>query len=165
VLLNPVTKHRSSNIVGLLGRKGRPIRQGHKSTVAKRTTKGDIIKIGTTYVIIQGNYEGTIVFGKSANTSKEEDTTASKTADPRYSMPRWCPSELTRSQKQKIAALESKREQGKRSRKIFNDTHPHTHHRKKGGGQRLSKQIKRSQKQKTRQQLHNSLQVWRTVQL
>jgi hypothetical protein len=42
-------------IVGLLGQKGRPIRQGHReeiSIAAKGMTKGDIIKIGTIYVII-----------------------------------------------------------------------------------------------------------------
>jgi hypothetical protein len=39
-------------------------------------------------------------------------------------MPQWWPSRLTRSQKTKNASFESKVEQGKRSRKIFNDTHP-----------------------------------------
>jgi hypothetical protein len=57
-----------------------------------------------------------MIFGKSDNTSKEY-MAASKVADPKYSMPRWCPSGLTWSQKQKIAALKSKGEQGKRSRK------------------------------------------------
>jgi hypothetical protein len=39
--------------------------RGHKediSTSAKRTTKGDIIKIGTTDVIIQENNEGPMFF-------------------------------------------------------------------------------------------------------
>jgi hypothetical protein len=49
-------------------------------------TKGDIIKLGTTDVVIQENIEGSMIFGKSANTG-EEDTAASKTADPKYSMP------------------------------------------------------------------------------
>jgi hypothetical protein len=35
------------------------------STSAKRTTSEDIIKIGTTDVIIQGNNEGPMIFGKS----------------------------------------------------------------------------------------------------
>jgi hypothetical protein len=30
-----------------------------------------------------------MIFGKSANTGEEEDTDASKTADPKYFMPRW----------------------------------------------------------------------------
>jgi hypothetical protein len=43
-----------------------------------------------------------MIFGESANTTKKEDMTAIKTADPKYSMPRWCPSGLTRSQKRKL---------------------------------------------------------------
>jgi hypothetical protein len=43
-----------------------------------------------------------MIFGESAHTSKKEDTTVNKTVDPKYSMPRWCPSGLTRSQKQKL---------------------------------------------------------------
>jgi hypothetical protein len=84
--------------------------RGHIPTATKRTTKGDIIKIGTTDVVIQGNNEGSMIFGKSANACEEEDTTTSKTVDPKYSMPRWCPSGLTRSQKRKL------QRQGKRSR-------------------------------------------------
>jgi hypothetical protein len=41
-------------------------------------------------------------FGESANTNKKEDTATIKIADPKYSMPRWCPSVLTRSQKRKL---------------------------------------------------------------
>jgi hypothetical protein len=63
----------------------------HIPTATKRTIKRDIIKIGTIDVVIQGNNEGSIIFGKSASTSKEGDTTAIKIADPKYSMPRWCP--------------------------------------------------------------------------
>jgi hypothetical protein len=66
-------------------------------------TKRDIIKIGTTDVVIQGNNEGLMIFGKSASTSEEGDTTEfNKIADPKYSMPRWCPSGLTQSQKRKL---------------------------------------------------------------
>jgi hypothetical protein len=50
-------------------------------------TEGDIIKIGTTDVIIKGNNKGPMIFGESTNISKKEDTTASKTTDPKYSMP------------------------------------------------------------------------------
>jgi hypothetical protein len=42
---------------------------------------------------------------------------------------------------------------------------PSTHHYKRDGGQRLLKQIKRPQKQMTRQRLHNSLRASRTVRL
>jgi VCBS repeat-containing protein len=47
---------------------------GHReerSTCSKRTTKRDIIKIGTINVVIQGNNEGPMIFGKSP---EEEDT-------------------------------------------------------------------------------------------
>jgi hypothetical protein len=97
---------------------------GHIPTATKRTIKSDIIKIGTTDVVIQGNNEGTMIFGKSASTSKEGDTTAIKTADPKYSMPRWCPSGLTRSQKRKLQRLRAKESKEMDVEKIFNDTHP-----------------------------------------
>jgi hypothetical protein len=64
-----------------------------------------------------------MIFGKSANTGKEEDTTVIKTADPKYSMPRWCPSELTRFQKQKLQRLRANESKEKEVEKIFNDTH------------------------------------------
>jgi hypothetical protein len=60
---------------------------GHISIASKRMTEGDIIKIGTTDVIIKGNNKGPMIFGESTNISKKEDTTASKTTDPKYSMP------------------------------------------------------------------------------
>jgi hypothetical protein len=90
----------------------------------KRTTKKDIIKIGTTDVVIQKESEGSMIFGESANTNKTEDTTVFKIADPKYSLPRWCPAGLTRSQKQKLQRLRAKENQEKEAEKIFNDTHP-----------------------------------------
>jgi hypothetical protein len=65
-----------------------------------------------------------MIFGESANASKKEDTVASKTADPKYSMPRWCPSLLTRSQTRKLQRLRAKESQEKEEEKIFNATHP-----------------------------------------
>jgi hypothetical protein len=65
-----------------------------------------------------------MIFGESANTAKKEDTTIIKTADPKYSMPRWCPAGLTRSQKRKLQRLRAKESQEKEAEKIFNDTHP-----------------------------------------
>jgi hypothetical protein len=82
--------------------------RGHIPTTTKWTTKEDIIKIGTTDVVIQENNEGPMIFGKSANTGKEEDMAAIKTAEPKYSMPRWCASGLTRSQKRKLQRLRAK---------------------------------------------------------
>jgi hypothetical protein len=58
-----------------------------------------------------------MIFGESANVNKKEDTTAIKIDDPKYSMLRWCPLGLTRSQKQKITMLESKEDPGKGGRK------------------------------------------------
>jgi hypothetical protein len=65
-----------------------------------------------------------MISGKSANTNKKEDTTVNKTVDSKYSMPRWCPSGLTRSQKRKLQRLRAKENQKKEAKKIFNDTHP-----------------------------------------
>jgi hypothetical protein len=90
----------------------------------ERTTKKDIIKIGTADVVIQKESEGPMIFGESANTNKTEDTTAFKIVDPKYSTPRWCLAGLTRSQKQKLQRLRAKENQEKEAKKIFNDTHP-----------------------------------------
>jgi hypothetical protein len=68
--------------------------------------------------------KGRWFFGESANTTKKEDTATIKTADPKYSMPRWCPAGLTRSQKRKLQRLRAKESQEKEAEKIFNDTHP-----------------------------------------
>jgi hypothetical protein len=58
----------------------------------------------TSHNSIQENKEGPMIFGESANTSEKEDTIANKTTDPKYSMPRWCPSGLTRSQSENYSA-------------------------------------------------------------
>jgi hypothetical protein len=94
---------------------------GHTATTSNNTKKGDVIKIGTTDDVVQQNNEGPMIFGESANTNKKGGTTINKTADPKYSMPRWCPSGLTRSQNRKLQRL---RAQEKEAEKIFNDTHP-----------------------------------------
>jgi hypothetical protein len=96
---------------------------GHMPVATQRTTKKDIIKIGTADVVIQGDNKGPMIFGESANTTKK-DTTTIKTADPKYSRPRWCPAGLTRSQKRKLQRLRVKESQEKEVEKIFNDTHP-----------------------------------------
>jgi hypothetical protein len=53
----------------------------------ERTTKKNIIKVGTADVVIQEDNKGPMIFGESVNTTKKEDTTTIKTADPKYSMP------------------------------------------------------------------------------
>jgi hypothetical protein len=65
-----------------------------------------------------------MIFGESANTNQKGGTVVNKTTDPKYSMPRWCPSGMTRSQKQKLQRLRAKENQEKEAEKIFNDTHP-----------------------------------------
>jgi hypothetical protein len=64
-----------------------------------------------------------MIFGESANTNKKEGIAVNKTTDPKYSMPRWCPSGLTRSQKRKLQRLRAKENQEKEAKRIFNDTH------------------------------------------
>jgi hypothetical protein len=98
--------------------------RGHIPAAAERTTKKDVIKIGTADVVIQEDNKGPMIFGESANTTKKEDTATIKTADPKYSTPRWCPARLTRSQKRKLQCLRAKESQEKETEKIFNDTHP-----------------------------------------
>jgi hypothetical protein len=97
---------------------------GHIPAATEKTTKKDIIKIGTTDVVIQEDNKGPMIFGESADTTKKEDTTTIKTADPKYFMPQWCPARLTRSQKRKLQRLRAKESQEKEVEKIFNDTHP-----------------------------------------
>jgi hypothetical protein len=98
--------------------------RGHMHAATKRTTKKDIIKVGTADVVIQEDNKRPMIFVESANTTKKEDTTTIKTADPKYFMPRWCPAGLTRSQKRKLQRLRAKESQEKEAEKIFNDTHP-----------------------------------------
>jgi hypothetical protein len=83
-----------------------------------------VIKIGTADVVVQEDNKGPIIFGESDNTTKKEDTATIKTADPKYSMPRWCPAGLTRSQQRKLQRVRAKENQEKEAEKIFNDTHP-----------------------------------------
>jgi hypothetical protein len=91
----------------------------------KKTTIGDIIKIGTTEVIINGNNEGSMNFGKSAENNKEKDKiNTNKKIDPKYSMPRWCPLGLTHSEKHKLHRLRAKGRRQEETKKDINDTHP-----------------------------------------
>jgi hypothetical protein len=104
----------------LIGEHGEKI-----STSAKRMTGRDIIKIATADVIIQGNNEGPMIFDKSAKINEEKDTRATnKVVNLKYSMTRWYPSGLTRSQKRKLQRLRTKESREKEAEEIFNDTHP-----------------------------------------
>jgi hypothetical protein len=57
--------------------------RGHMPAATERTTKKDIVKIGTADVVIQEDNKGPMIFGESANTTKKEDTATIKTADPK----------------------------------------------------------------------------------
>jgi hypothetical protein len=139
--------------------------EGHTATTSNSTKKGDAIKIGTTDVVVQQNNKGPMIFGESDNTNKKEGMTINKTADPKYFMPRWCPSGLTRSQKRKLQRLRAKENREKEAEK-YSMTHIHSiHHHKRDGDQRPLRKIKRPQRQKIKQQLCSSLQVWQTVRL
>jgi hypothetical protein len=87
-----------------------------------------------------------MIFGESANINKKEGTTVNKTVDPKYSMPRWCPSGLTRSQKRKLQRLIAKENQEKEAEKIFNDTHPQYPPPQKRWSQRSLRKIKQLQR-------------------
>jgi hypothetical protein len=91
--------------------------RGHIPAGTERTTKKDVIKIGTADVVIQEDNKGPMIFGESANTTKKEDTATIKTADPKYFMPRWCLAGLSRSQKQKLQRLRAKESQEKEAKK------------------------------------------------
>jgi hypothetical protein len=56
--------------------------RGHMPAATERTTKKDI-KVGTADAIIQEDNKGSMIFSESANTTKKEDTTTIKTADPK----------------------------------------------------------------------------------
>jgi hypothetical protein len=58
------------------------------SKAGKRTTASDIIKIGTTEIIINGNNEGLMTFSKSTKINKERDEViGTKKVVSKYSMP------------------------------------------------------------------------------
>jgi hypothetical protein len=124
---------------------------GHTATTSNSMKKGDAIKIEMTDVVVQQNNEGPMIFGESANTNKKEGTTVNKTADPKYSMPRWCPSGLTRSQKRKLQRLRAKENQEKEAKKYSMTRIRSIRHHKRDGDQRSLRKIKRPQRQKLKQ--------------
>jgi hypothetical protein len=83
-----------------------------------------------------------VIFGESANTNEKEGTAVNKTADPKYSMPRWCLSGLTRSQKRKLQRLRAKENQEKEAEK-YSMTRIHSiRHHKRDGDQGPLRKIK-----------------------
>ena len=80
---------------------------------SQRTTKKEIIKIGTADVVIQEDNKKPMIFGESANTTKKEDTATIKTADPKILHASMVPSGIDTVPKVKITTPKSKRERGK----------------------------------------------------
>jgi hypothetical protein len=87
-----------------------------------------------------------MIFGESANTNKKEGTVVDKTADLKYSMPRWCPLGLTRSQKRRLQRLRAKENLEKEAEKYSMTRIRSIHHHKRDGDQRALRKIKRPQR-------------------
>jgi hypothetical protein len=86
-----------------------------------------VIKVGTIDVVINANNEGPTNFGESTKGKEvsmgSNNKVDNKVLDPKYSMPRWCPSGLTRSQKRKLQRLRAKENKEKEVERVFNKTH------------------------------------------
>jgi hypothetical protein len=66
-------------------------------------------KIGTTDAIIKGNNKEPMILGELAETNEEKGkVTTNKMSITKHTMPRWCPSGLTHSQKHKLQRLRAK---------------------------------------------------------
>jgi hypothetical protein len=111
-----VTKQRPTNPAGGHGEK--------IPTSAKRTTNGDTMKIGTPYVIIQGNNGGSMIFGKSAKTGDGKYTRAKWNSWPKVLHAPMVRTGTTTFSKAQIIGPKSNIKQRKGGGKIFNDTHP-----------------------------------------
>jgi hypothetical protein len=86
---------------------------GHIPTATERTTKKDIIKIGTTDVVIQENNEGPMIFGESANTTKKRRCICHQNSRSKILHASMVPIGIDTVPKAKITAPKSKGEQGK----------------------------------------------------
>jgi hypothetical protein len=91
--------------------------RGHMPAATKRTTKKDIIKIGTADVIIQENNEGPMIFGESANTTQKRRYGCHQNSRSKILHASMVPNGIDTVPKAKITAPKSKREPGKGGRK------------------------------------------------
>lgn len=90
--------------------------------------------MGTTNVIINGEENNKLmIFGTLVKTQLDKDvvvdnnhkaSSPQKTPDQKYSIPRWCSSGLTHSQKQNIQCLRAKENREKEIEQVFNETLP-----------------------------------------
>jgi hypothetical protein len=71
----------------------------------ERTTTGDVIQIGTSQVKIGKEFDGRVdtVMENTVPDHGEEKT--DKVVDSKYLQSRWCPPDLTRTQKRKLQCL------------------------------------------------------------
>jgi hypothetical protein len=104
------------------------------ATNAKRTTNEDVIKIGTSDVVINGNNKGSMIFGKSTKINEEKGKVViSKMYDPKYFMSQWCSSGLTHSQKRNLQFLRVKENREQEAEKYLMILIHNTHHHRKDG--------------------------------
>jgi hypothetical protein len=77
----------------------------------KRTTTGDVIQIGRRQVKLHEEFDGPIVIDDQVDTLMEDATPdrgeekTDKVVDSKNLQPRWCPPDLTRTQKRKLQRL------------------------------------------------------------
>jgi hypothetical protein len=77
----------------------------------ERTTTGDVIQIGTSQVKIGKEFDGRIVIDDRVDTVMENavpdhgEEKTDKVVDFKYLQSRWCPPDLTRTQKRKLQCL------------------------------------------------------------
>jgi hypothetical protein len=90
---------------------------GHISTASKRTTKGDVVKICITDVVIQENKEGTMICGESNNTRKKRRYDYKQNSRSKIVHAPMVPIRINTIVKAKIASPKSEREPGKRGGK------------------------------------------------
>jgi hypothetical protein len=102
----------------------------------ERTTTNDVIQIGTSQVKLSGEFNGSIIINDRADIIMEDvspdrgEEKTDKVVDSKYLQPRWCPPDLTRTQKRKLQRLRFvemwEMEQEKRRDELFDEIKPRT---------------------------------------
>jgi hypothetical protein len=76
-----------------------------------KTTADDVVKIGDVNVVVKDDGKKPMVFGKSAQTDPQkcvlanDHETSSSSSASKYRQPRWCPPDLSLSQKRRLQRL------------------------------------------------------------
>jgi hypothetical protein len=102
----------------------------------ERTTTNYVIQIGTSQVKLSGEFNGSIIINDRADIIMEDvspdrgEEKTDKVVDSKYLQPRWCPPDLTRTQKRKLQRLRFvemwEMEQEKRRDELFDEIKPRT---------------------------------------